>query len=233
MLSFDRNVLDWVVPQLVPQLLQNPAQIHLDISDLSQTKLAWAINALGFQHARNVSIGNTAFMQSLARQLRVPPQDCLKIAEQLIDANFSCPLQGQYKLQRSASGRQAWVSTAWSGKNEVALSSIPADYIFPVMKWFRGMNAQALVRPDILSIQINLLMKRHPKTPAFSLPNLFKSPPDEKAGQPKPVKPDNQPDPKPEPEKTERLPVPKPILPAGSEKSTESSESEKTIGGVR
>ena len=100
------------------------------------------MNAFGYQHARDVSIGNTAFMQALVRQLHATPEDTLEIAESLVGAKLACTLGGDYEL--AADGRGAWLSTAWSGENRHALAAVPEDYVFPVLQWFRGASGEML-----------------------------------------------------------------------------------------
>jgi hypothetical protein len=174
LLSFKREVIDFVAPQLRFVETGRPAQVRIDVDDLSQREVAWAINAYGYEHARNVSIGNTAFLQSLTRQLHTPRAEALKIAEELVGAKLVCALHGKYQ-QEADNNTGFWVSTAWSGANRDALTEIPTDYVFPVLQWFRGMTGELVARPNIMSIHAELLMQRKPPKKGFAWPDFFQS----------------------------------------------------------
>ncbi|NIP86269.1 MAG: hypothetical protein GTO03_12150, partial [Planctomycetales bacterium] len=58
LLAFRPELLDWVSSRLASQRLATPAQLHLHAADLTETRLAAGIHALGYQHARQVSVGN-------------------------------------------------------------------------------------------------------------------------------------------------------------------------------
>ncbi len=173
--SFKREVIDGVVPQLRFVETARPAQVRIDIDDLSRREIAWAINAYGYEHARKVSIGNTAFLQSLTRQVHAPRAEAMKIAEDLIGAKLVCALQGKYR-QEVDSDAGFWISTAWSGANRNALTELPADYVFPVLRWFRGMTAELVAQPNILSLHAELLMQRKPPQKGIAWPDFFQRP---------------------------------------------------------
>ncbi|NIP86067.1 MAG: hypothetical protein GTO03_11070 [Planctomycetales bacterium] len=162
LLAFRKELLDWVTPQLVGQPLATPAQLHLHLVDLSQTRLAAGVNALGYQHARQVSSGNCALMKQLQRQLGVAADQCRETAERLVGARLLCPLGGEYRSLPLEDGRHLWVSSAWSEQNAAALVEVPTGYQFPVLQWLRGLQLDAQLQPDHLTIRADLLVARKP-----------------------------------------------------------------------
>jgi len=138
--SFDRGILERVTPGLLLAGGAKPAQLRVHAPDLSETKLAGSLNALAYQRAMDVSVGNAEWLQSLVRQLHVPREEALAVAQTLLGAKLACPLGGRYVLLTPESAASAWASTAWSGEKQQAISQVPADYVAPVMQWFRGLD---------------------------------------------------------------------------------------------
>jgi hypothetical protein len=186
LLSFGRDVLMEVGPQLAIVEAKRPAQIRLFVDDLSNKHVETAVNGFGYMRARDTSASASRFMNSLTTQLHVPPQPARPLAESLVNGHFECPLGGKYVLvdplaqapvsrdaQRSApaealpapkdqlastSGRLLWTSTATPPANRFLLTEIPADYQMPLMNWFRGLTADAGRAGDELSLHAALEM---------------------------------------------------------------------------
>jgi hypothetical protein len=186
LLSFGRDVLMEVGPQLAIVDAKRPAQIRLFIDDLSNKQISTAINGLGYMRARDTSASASRFMNSLTTQLHVPPQQARPLAESLVNGRFECPLGGKYVLvdplaqgpvsrdaersavaealpnpneqPASASGRLLWASTATPPANRFLLTEIPADYQMSLMSWFRGLTADAGRYDDELSMHAVLDM---------------------------------------------------------------------------
>ena len=81
----------------------DPAQIRVHIGDLSTARFGDWLDALGYERARQVSVGNAQFLGILTQQLGVLPEAALDVAQQLLDAQLVCPLGGDY--QRIESGQ--------------------------------------------------------------------------------------------------------------------------------
>jgi hypothetical protein len=96
--SFKRDVLLEVGPQLAMVESKRPAQIRLQIDDLTDKQLATAVSGLGYMRARDTSASASRFMNSLTTQLHVPPENARPIAESLVTGHFACPLGGKYVL---------------------------------------------------------------------------------------------------------------------------------------
>ncbi|MEX0642751.1 MAG: hypothetical protein WD468_08630 [Pirellulales bacterium] len=182
--AFTRDVLQEVGPQLAMVEPERPAQIRVQLDDLSEKQIATSVNAFGYMRARDASASGARFMNSLASQLHVPPQEARALAEHLVGGKFDCPLGGDYKLIdtatgkpasaggqngeelpmpgefASATGRQLWISTATPPENRFFLTSIPADYTMPLMNWFRGMSAEVARANDAFTLHADLNMVR-------------------------------------------------------------------------
>jgi hypothetical protein len=98
LLSFGRDVLMEVGPQLAIVDGKRPAQIRLFVDDLSNKQISTAVNGLGYMRARDTSASASRFMNSLTTQLHVPPQGARPLAESLVNGHFECPLGGKYVL---------------------------------------------------------------------------------------------------------------------------------------
>jgi len=138
--SFDRQILERVTPGLLLAGGAKPAQLRVHAPDLSETKLARSLSELAYQRGLDISVGNAAFLQSLVRQLHVPRDEALSIAETLTGAKLACPLGGKYVLLTPENAAPAWASTAWSGEKQQAIAQVPADFVAPAMQWFRGLD---------------------------------------------------------------------------------------------
>jgi hypothetical protein len=194
LLSFHRDVLLEVGPQLAMVEAERPAQIRLHIDDLSDKQIATGVNGLGYMRMRSASASGSRFMNSLTSELHVPPEHAREIAERLVDGRLVDPLGGDYTLvdavsrdaqrsapdaQQSASAvsrdpkgiapdtRKLWASTATSTENKFLLTEIPADYTMPLMTWFRGLTLEVSRDDgaDALTARANLDMVHIDVTP--------------------------------------------------------------------
>ncbi|HZZ71099.1 MAG TPA: hypothetical protein VFE24_02535 [Pirellulales bacterium] len=138
-LSFHREVLQAITPQLSVVEAERPAQVRLHVADLTQAKLSDLVNAYAYQRARKTSVGNLQFLHYLALEFQLPREDCLAVAQNLLDAKLVCPLGGAYKLQEKA-GLRMWTSTALESNSTKIDFHLPAGYQPPPMNWFRGLD---------------------------------------------------------------------------------------------
>lgn len=153
-LSFQPQVITQSLPFLAATEVPNPAQIRANIGDLNGSQLeAWANGQL-YQRSRNTSVATARFLDSITRQLQLPPDQVLVTVEHLLGDGVQCSLGGKYEWS-DVHGQ--WQSTAWNGP--LAASVPPADYVAPVMKWFRGANVSVTQLQDrvIADAVINLL----------------------------------------------------------------------------
>jgi len=162
LLSFKRDVVAAVAPQVHIIEAERPAQVRLRIADLSGRSLAEAANALGYMRARQTSISGARLMNTLTDQLHVPPEQSREVAEDLVDGKLTCALGGTYTLVEYPSGFAAWTSTALVDQNRFVLSDVPEDFQFPLLKWFRGLQAELTVDPLSLSAHTELDLQLEP-----------------------------------------------------------------------
>jgi hypothetical protein len=150
-----------------------PAQLRVRVGDLSNARITSTASAIAYQRARQASMGNTRFLHMLSQQLHVPRAHALDAAEQLLDTQLICTLKGKYQLAEYPSGLQLWVSSAWvddRGANEFA---IPEGYTSPLLEWFRGVNATAVMQEDEFLVHAELDMQRKKRdAPKIKLPTF-------------------------------------------------------------
>ena len=178
--SFHQPLLAHVTEQHRAVEAEFPAQVRVRVGDLSRARITSTASAIAYQRARQASMGNTRFLHMLSQQLHVPRAHGLDAAEQLLDTQLVCTLGGEYQLAEYPSGLQLWVSSAWAedrGANEFA---IPEGYTSPLLEWFRGVNATAVMQEDEFLVHAELDMQRKkrdaPKIrlPAFDFGKLWK-----------------------------------------------------------
>jgi hypothetical protein len=166
MLSMDRTLLQDVSEQVGFVEVDDPAQIRVRVGDLSTAKFGDWLDAMGYERARQVSVGNAQFLGILTQQLGVPPESALDIAQQLLDAQLVCPLGGTY--QRTEQGEfAAWQSTAWPAARR---DEVPAAYVTPPLDWFRGLDARVVRYPNQLVVHAYMDMQRKDREPVIDLP---------------------------------------------------------------
>ena len=137
---------------------ERPAQIWLEVDDLTGKQFAGTVNAFGYMRARETSVAASRMMNSLANQFRIGRPECRELAERLIDGKFVCPLGGEYELLAPERDLEVWVSTALEPSNRFLLTEVPEDFQLPFLDWFRGLEADASLTGDALSIQLDLHM---------------------------------------------------------------------------
>lgn len=159
--SHDRPLAEEALANVHFEPAPRPAQLRIRVANLEETKAARIINALGYGRARKISDGNAHLLNVLVTQLRAPRDQALKIAEQVLDAKLTCPLGGEFRLVSQPSGVQSWQSTATSGQGRPRLfAGAPEGYVFPALKWFRGVEVDLLMDEPQLRVHAEVLMQR-------------------------------------------------------------------------
>jgi hypothetical protein len=155
--SFQREVIDTVVPQLLIAEADDPAQLRIQVGDLAQSRLRDWVNGMYFERAWQTSVANTRLLHSLTQQLRVPPDQSLAVAEQLLDTHLVCPLGGKYELVESRGGQPVWHSTAWA---PAAPSRPLPTYDAPLLQWFRGMELGLTKSANQITVRSQIDLQR-------------------------------------------------------------------------
>ena len=109
LISFKPDVVEQVLPQLALVQAERPAQIWLEVDDLTGKQLAATVNAFGYKRTRETSVAASRMMNSLANQFRVARPECRALAERLVDGKFVCPLGGEYQLLVPERDLETWV----------------------------------------------------------------------------------------------------------------------------
>lgn len=164
LLSFNRSILDGAVPQLNAVETRDMAQARLQIANLSGSQLTDWINRKWYARGWKSSQGNARLLDAVHQQLKVAPEDCLEVAQNLLDVRLQCPLGGTYELStRNAGSIGWWQSTAWQQATwELPGRPIPPpDYQAPWIEWFRGAKVHVTQQPNSLAVvgELNLEMQ--------------------------------------------------------------------------
>jgi hypothetical protein len=173
LMSFHPEILQQAGSQLQFVQAPRPAQVWLHADDLANSTLAPLINAYGYKQTRQITAGNTRFLNLLVEQLHVPPAEALATAERLLNAKFVAPLGGTYEVSRTASGER-WVATALVDNPNG--NQPPADYQFPALNWLRGVDLELSLQKaplPALAMHAEFIMPVETRAaPKFQLPKL-------------------------------------------------------------
>ena len=170
LVSFHPQILADVSQQLRFEEAPRPAQIWIRADDLAHSNLAGFINAFGYRQSRQIALGNSRFMNMLVEQLHVPPADAMNTAERLLDARLLEPLGGKYELRElQPGGPKSWISTSIVDHSDTAP---PADYLFPALAWFRGVELEVMTEGGLLALHGEVIMPAKTETAGFKLPEL-------------------------------------------------------------
>lgn len=157
-ISFKPDVIRAVQPQLAFEPAKRNAQLRVYVDDLTDKELADTVNAIGYMRARETSVAPSRLMNSLANLLHVPREQCLELAQQLVDGDFVCPLGGEYQLIETTQGLPTWSSSALPEKNRFLLTEVPEDFKLSLLEWFRGVSGDLRVADGELAAHVDLKM---------------------------------------------------------------------------
>mgnify|MGYP007059381853 CR=1 FL=1 len=172
--SFQRDLIEAISPQVLMVPAERPAQGRLHIGDPRQSSVAEFLDMLGFIQASRTSDANTRFLDVLSRQLGVADEDAISVAEELLDAELVCTLGGEYEPNHDAFGHPTWQTT-------LSPQARPADYRFPPLHWFRGLDLDFAIVGDVLSAHATLDLQLLdapgvPPLPAETPPEIIPAP---------------------------------------------------------
>ena len=160
--SFQQQVLANVASQLQYVEAEKPAQLRIDVGDVTQARITPMLNDLGYGRTAETSRGNLRLMHQLNQQLNVPVAQCREVAEDLLDARMICPLGGDYRLEGTAGGMQWWTSSELEGSQPGGRLSEPAPqgFVAPPLNWLRGLKTEMQILPETLNIHAEVLMQQ-------------------------------------------------------------------------
>lgn len=156
--SFKQQVLYEVGGQLAMVQVPRPAQAWFYLDDLVGAQYEQVASSYGYARTRDTSATASRFMNSLIEQLHVPGKEAYDLANRLVGGEFICPLGGDYVLLDTPAGNQLWASTAAAPSNQFLLTEIPPNYQFPLLEWFRGMQAEVFRGDDSLDLLVEVLV---------------------------------------------------------------------------
>jgi hypothetical protein len=158
--SLQRPVLDRVVPQVQLEETDRLAQFRMRVADVSAGQMTPLLNDLGYSRTVRTSLGNLYLLHTIVAQLHVPGEHAKKAAEMLLDAKLVCPLGGEYVYRTTADGIGYWTSTALENQPTGLLAAkAPEGYQTTPLNWFRGLDADALLTPEALSVHAEIMMQ--------------------------------------------------------------------------
>ena len=160
LLSFKPDVVAQVLPQLLVEPGNQPAQLWVRLEDLTGTQMAENVRAFGYMGTRSTSAAGSRMMNALANQLQVPRNQCRAVAEQLVDGQFVCPLGGEYQLFAPSRGLEVWASSALPESNRFLLTEVPEDFQLPMLGWFRGLEGTLHLGAEQLEVHLEVAMSK-------------------------------------------------------------------------
>ena len=171
-LSFDVNRLEGLKPHLRIVPSDRPAQIRLNVGDLSASNLQGWANSVNYRRSWQTSIANVQLLNLLIQQFRVTPEVAKQVIERMMDVELVCSLGGEYQLAQIPSGRVLWQSSAWP---TFGSPELPPGHVAPFLAWFRGVQVEVTKAETQFSVHGFLDIQRQPgeeaELPSF---NLFK-----------------------------------------------------------
>ncbi|REK08939.1 MAG: hypothetical protein DWQ37_18915 [Planctomycetota bacterium] len=173
LLSFHPQILEQVSPELQFVKAERPAQVWLEADDLADSTLAPMINAFGYRQSRQITLGNTRFMNMLIEQLHVPPEESLATGERILGAKFMSPLGGEYELRKWEGGAEGWVATALADRDNS--TQPPPDYQYEALRWVRGAKLELSMQQApqaALAAHGEFIMPVESRPSTFELPKL-------------------------------------------------------------
>ena len=169
LLAFNRSILLDEAPHLTLAENEHKAQLRIHIDDLTKTKIQTWFAALDFQRSYQASISNTHLIHSVSQQFGVPPDEALEVTESILGTNLVCALGGEYDRIRNSTGFEYWSSTRWPERVKQG-ESPDAEFVSPILGWFRGLDARATLSEHRLTGFATLEIEREPKAQG----NFFK-----------------------------------------------------------
>jgi len=160
--SFHQEILANVAPQLRLVPAERPAQVRLQVADLSQVKLAPLLKRLIYGRSRETAVGNLRLIHAMREQFHVPGADARAAAELVLDAHLVCPMGGQLVYRQAPEGLSYWTTTALEAAP--AAGTVPEGFRAPPLDWFRGLTGDAVLASDRITAHAEVDMEAPPVT---------------------------------------------------------------------
>lgn len=145
-----------------------PAEIHANVSDVSDSAIAPYLSAHSFCDARYQSAKVAGWLDFWSFGLNADAQDFLASVEHVCRGSLVCPLGGEFI--RTSEEESRWTSTKWESPSLSQVSQVPDDYKFEFIDWFKGLNLRFSLNARSLESDIEVIY--HPSKPTdFSQSN--------------------------------------------------------------
>ena len=154
-LSFQPEVLNATLPFLEATDVGEPATVRGRIGSLLGSQLEGWVNNQLYQRAAKSSRAGAEFLNLFSQQLRVKPEEVLQKVTLVLGVPLQCSLGGEYQFDPS---QKRWRSTAWNGNEPPANPA--ADYISPLLHWFRGGEFTMTQYADRLVADVQMTVAR-------------------------------------------------------------------------
>lgn len=154
-LSFQPEVLNGSLPFLEATDVGDPATARGRIGSLLGSQLEGWVNNQLYQKAAASSRAGAEFLNLFSQQLHVKPEDAIDRVTTVLGVPLQCSLGGQYEYDTI---EKRWRSTAWNGNEP--LPNPPADYISPLLNWFRGGEFTMTQYSDRLVADVQMTVAR-------------------------------------------------------------------------
>lgn len=151
-----KAVLEAVTGHLKLEQAERAAQLRVHVADLAAAQVGPFLNALGYERSRAASAGNVSFMHALMQQFRVAPEAARDTMQSVLAASPACPLGGAYRLNEHGPGPVRWYSTGWSQEYPGNENRLPAEFQFPFLKWFHGLDLEFSIDATTLTTRFEL-----------------------------------------------------------------------------
>lgn len=156
LISTRSAIIDSLGSELHEITTDRPGQAWVELKPLAETQWSHLLNAAGYRRQCESSAAASRLINSLANQLRVPPEDCKKMAERIVDGQILCPLGGEFKLTDPVDGLPVWTSTKLLPENRTIPVAAPDGYQLPLLGWYRGAAGDLQLMDDALSIDLSV-----------------------------------------------------------------------------
>ena len=158
--SFQRDVLETVVPQLRFEKAARPAQVRLKVGDISNARITPTLNDLAYARTRETSLGNLRLLHALNQQLHVPRR-LPQYGRMAVGREDDLPLGRKIRFGGSRRRAGTWTSTALQPFQPGGILKIhaPKGYLSPPLNWFRGLDLDATMTEKTVSAHAEVIMQ--------------------------------------------------------------------------
>lgn len=164
-LSFHPEVLEASLPHIAADESDETAQVRVRAGNLVGSRLETWANERLYERSVAASRAGADLLGLLTRQLKVDRDSALDVVGELLGERLQDPLGGQFTLvtdESSLTGQRRWISTAWPGG--AVPDTPPADYVAPILSWFRGGQANLTQWDDRVSADVSIDIQRRAKS---------------------------------------------------------------------